>query len=88
MKKLKYEYYSGKLDQAELDKYGWEPFQYILKSDMATYYDSDDDLIKLTAQKQLHDEIVELCTTIMRELNSRTYQLRDYISWEKFIQGV
>jgi len=24
----------------------------------------------------------------MKELNSRTFQLRDYIGWQKFIQGI
>jgi hypothetical protein len=88
MKRLKWEYYTGKLDDDELKKYGWEPFPYILKSDLTTYLDSDDDLNKLQANKIMHDEIVDLCYSILKELNSRTFQLRDFISWEKFIQGV
>ena len=27
LKKMKWEYYTGKLDQDQLDEYGWEPFQ-------------------------------------------------------------
>lgn len=88
MKRLKWEYYTGKLDDDELKKYGWEPFPYILKSDLTTYLDSDDDLNRLQANKVMHDEIVDLCYSILKELNSRTFQLRDFISWEKFIQGV
>jgi hypothetical protein len=88
MKKLKWEYYTGKLDDDQLKELGWEPFPYILKSDLSTYLDSDEDLNKTIASKAVHDEIVELCTTIMKELNSRTFQLRDYISWQKFIQGI
>jgi hypothetical protein len=88
MKRLKWEYYTGKLDDDELKKYGWEPFPYILKSDLTTYLDSDDDLNKLQANKIMHDEIVDLCYSILKELNSRTFQLREFISWEKFIQGV
>lgn len=88
MKKLKWEYYTGKLDDEQLKELGWEPFPYILKSDLSTYLDSDEDLNKYIANKAVHDEIVELCTTIMKELNSRTFQLRDYIGWQKFIQGI
>jgi hypothetical protein len=88
MKKLKWEYYTGKLDDDQLKEYGWEPFPFILKSDITTYLESDEDLNKTIASKAVHDEIVELCTTIMKELNSRTFQLRDYISWQKFIQGI
>lgn len=88
MKKLKWEYYTGKLDDDQLKEYGWEPFPYILKSDLSTYLESDEDLNKHVASKAVHDEIVELCTTILKELNSRTFQLRDFISWQKFIQGI
>ena len=88
MKKLKWEYYTGKMDDDTLAKYGWEPFPYILKSDINTYFESDEDLNKFQAQKIMHDEIVNICEAILKELNSRTYQLRDFISWERFIQGV
>ena len=88
MKKLKWEYYTGKLDDDELQKHGWTPFPFVLKSDISTYLDSDEDLNKYIASKILHDEIVDICQSILKELNSRTFQLRDFIAWERFIQGV
>jgi hypothetical protein len=88
MKKLKWEYYTGKLDDDQLKKYGWEPFPFVLKSDITTYLDADEDLAKCLAQRRMHEEIVEVCMSIMKELGARTFQLKDFISWEKFIQGV
>jgi hypothetical protein len=88
MRKLKWEYYTGKLDEDTLKKYGWEPFQFTLKSDLSTYLEADEDLNKYLASKILNEEIVDVCQFILKELNSRTFQLRDFISWEKFIQGV
>jgi len=88
MKKLKWEYYTGKLDQDQLDKHGWEPFPFVLKSELTTYLESDDDINKHIAQKIVHDEIVEGCLSILKELNSRTLHLRDFRAWERFIQGV
>ena len=88
MKKLKWEYYTGKLDQDQLDKHGWEPFPFVLKSDITTYLESDDDINKHIAQKIVHDEIVEVCSSILKELHSRTFQLKEFITWERFIQGV
>lgn len=88
MKKIKWEYYTGKLDDVELKKHGWEPFQFVLKSDITTYMEADEDLNKYKAQKMMNDEIVEVCQTILKELNSRTFQLRSFIDWEKFIQGI
>lgn len=88
MKKVKWEYYTGKLDDDELKKRGWEPFPFVLKSDITTYLESDEDLNRYLAQKALHEEIVDVCQAIIKELNSRTFQLRDFIAWERFIQGV
>ena len=88
MKKLKWEYYTGKLDDDQLKKYGWEPFPFVLKSEITTYLESDDDINKYIVNKVIHDEIVEVCQSIMKELNGRTFQLRDFIQWERFIQGV
>ena len=88
MKKLKWEYYTGKLDDDDLKKYEWDPFPYVLKSDLSTYMESDEDLNKYMAKKAIHEEVVEICQSILKELNSRTYQLRSFIDWEKFIQGV
>jgi hypothetical protein len=71
-----------------LKKYGWEPFPFVLKSDITTYLESDEDLNKYSAQKIMHDEIVDVCMSIMKELNNRAWELKSYIDWEKFIQGI
>lgn len=88
MRKLKWEYYTGKLDDDDLKKHGWEPFPFTLKSDISYYLESDEDINKYLASKLLHEEIVDVCNAILKELNARTFQLRDYIQWERFIQGV
>ena len=87
VKKLKWEYYTGKLDQDELQKLGWEPFRFVLKSDISVYIDGDDDLNKLKRKKSYHEETAKYCENVMKELNARTYQLRAFMDWEKFIQG-
>jgi len=87
MKKLKWEYYTGKLDQDDLEKYGWEPFPFTLKSDISTYLEADQDLVNILKKKCVYDECVSAAESIMSELKSRTFQLRDYIGWEKFIGG-
>lgn len=87
MRKIKWEYYTGKMSQEELREYGWEPFQFTLKSDISTYLEADGDLIKLLEKKVYHEEVVSVIESIMSELKQRTWQLRDFISWEKFIGG-
>jgi hypothetical protein len=88
LRRLKWEYYTGKLDDVTLKAKGWEPFPYVLKAEVTSYLESDEDLNKLLARKIMHDEIVDVCTSIMKELNSRTFQLRSYIDYEKFIHGI
>jgi hypothetical protein len=87
LKRMKWMYYNGKLDQDELDKLGWEPFRFTLKSDIQVYLDGDDDLAKLKRKKAYHEESSAFCTNVMKELNNRTWQLKEYMGWEKFIQG-
>lgn len=87
VKKVKWVYYNGKMSQDELDKYGWEPFQFVLKSDINVYLDGDDDLNKLARKKAYHEEAAAFCTNVMKELNNRTWQLKEFMSWERFISG-
>jgi hypothetical protein len=87
MKKVKWEYYNGKLSREELEEHGWEQFKFTLKSDITTYLESDNDLIRLLEKKIYHEEVITMIESIMKELNSRTYQLKDFIAWEKFING-
>jgi hypothetical protein len=87
MRKTKWEYYTGKMGQEELQEHGWEPFPFTLKSDVSTYLESDDDLIRFLEKKAYHEEVVSVIESIMGELKQRTWQLRDFISWEKFVAG-
>jgi hypothetical protein len=87
MKKLKWQYYTGKMSHDELKEQEWEPFPYVLKSDVSIYIEGDKDLNRLLAQKAKYQECVTACEYIMKELHSRTFQLKAFIEWERFIQG-
>ena len=88
LRKLKWRYFTGKLDEDELKQLGWTQFPYILKNDVEIYMEADEDLTKLYLKKAFHEEVVEAARAIMKELNSRTYQIRAQIDWNKFINGV
>ena len=87
MRKAKIDYFSGRMSQEELESRGWTPFQFVLKSDVNAYLEGDDDLIRLLEKKVYHEEVVSVIESIMNELKQRTWQLRDFIGWEKFIGG-
>jgi hypothetical protein len=89
LRKIKEEYYNGSLSQEELEEYGWEPFRLNVKTKQGIerYMESDTELVRLLEKKMYHDEAIAVCESIMQELKSRTFQLKDYISWERFIGG-
>lgn len=89
LKKIKWEYYSGDLNNPEdLEKHGLEPMmKKVLRQDIPTYIDSDTDLNNILLKKMLHQEIVDFCSSVLKEINNRTWQLRSFIEWEKFTSG-
>ena len=87
MRKIRLDYYAGRLSQEEFEEYGWEPFQFVLKTDLNAYLEADNDLIKLLEKKVYHEETVSVIESIMGELKNRNWELKSYIDWEKFIGG-
>lgn len=85
--KLKHEYYTGKLSKSELDEFGWEPFQFVLKNDLQVYIDADKDiasrLLKLSVQK----EKVQFLEDIIKTLNTRGFLIKNAIEFIRFTSG-
>lgn len=87
IRKLKWEYYSGKMSQEELSMRGWEPFQLKLKSDIPIYMESDEDLIKIQEKITYHEEAKSAAESIIKQINIRNYGIKNFIEWEKFLSG-
>ena len=79
----------GDLNNPEdLKEYGWEPqMKKIMRQDIPSYLDSDDDLNKILIKKVIHQEIVDYCDRVLKELNNRTFQLSNIIKWEMYLNG-
>jgi hypothetical protein len=89
LKKLNWEYYTGKLDQETLKKYNWEQFDLkILRQDIDLYLEADDELIALEKKLLIQEEKVDYLQSVLKALNNRQFHIRDAISWRKFINGV
>ena len=88
-RKIKWEYYSGDLNNPEdLAKHNLEPMmKKVLRSDIGQYLDSDTELNNILLKKAVHEEIVDFCKAVLKELNNRTFQVRSIIDWEKFTGG-
>jgi hypothetical protein len=87
--RVKWEYYTGKLDEDELKELGWEPFQYkILKSDIDKYLESDSDLIEKNHRMIFQEEKVKYLDAVVKSFNGRQWNIRNAIDWRKFVSGV
>jgi hypothetical protein len=88
-KLLKSQYYHGDLNNKEdLEKHNLEPNpKKIMRTDIGMYIDADDDMNTLLLKKAANQEIVDYCTSVLKELHSRTFQIRSYIDYVKFTNG-
>lgn len=87
--RLKTEYYMGRLDHEEMKARGWEPFAMrLLKNDVPTYLDGDQDMIKLNLQIGVQEEKVEVLESIIKIISNRGFSIKSYIDWKKFENGL
>ena len=76
--RVKWEYYTGKMSDEELQQRGLEPFQLkVLRQDISVYMDSDEDVIKARQRLQYQRE----------KINNRHWKIRNAIEWRKFTSG-
>ena len=87
--RLKWEYYTGKLDQETLDELGWEPFQLnILKADIDKYLNADEELSLIRMRLSYTKEKVDYLESIIKIISNRQWNIRSAIDWRKFVNGV
>ena len=89
MKRLKWEYYGGKMNQEQLDELGWEQFDLkILRQDLDKYLESDNDLVEISMKVVYQKEKVSYLDSIVKAIASLQWNIRNAIEWKKFIHGV
>jgi hypothetical protein len=90
MKKLRFEYWEGKLSREDLNQYGWEPQPLkILKQDLPMYLEADDVLSDLDLKVGMQAEKVNLLEGIIKHVDMRMgFAIKSAIDWEKFKSGL
>ena len=87
--KMKSDYYSGRMSQEELDRLEWQPFLVkVLKSEVNSYVESDDDIIKLKETIALMEEKINYIDSVIRMINNRGFQIKSAIDWIKYKDGI
>ena len=82
----RYEYYSGKADPEVYQK---NPFGKKIrdKDTMTKYLDADDKLKEINLKIDYYETLLNYCESILKQINNRTYQIKNAIEWQKFIAG-
>jgi len=81
----KFEYYTGKAS----DKvYQENPFDLkVLKQDVPMYIDADPEIQNVTTRINYYEEMIFFLEKVIQQLNNRTFQIKNSIDWQKFMQG-
>lgn len=88
LKGLKEDYYAGRLSEEDLAERNWEPMQFVLSEPkIARKIESDKELINILLKKVSHEEIVSYCESVMKSLNSRTWDLGNYVKYQQLMLG-
>ena len=87
--KMKSDFYSGRMSQEELDRLEWQPFLVkVLKGEVNSYVESDDDIIKLKETIALMEEKINYIDSVIRMINNRGFQIKSAIDWIKYKDGI
>ena len=86
--KLKWEYYTGKIDEETLKQKGWEPFDHkILRNDISVYMNGDDDLCLRKEKMAYIQSIVNYLEEVVKEITFRPTKIKNAIEWRRFLSG-
>ena len=85
LNKEKWQYYTGK---ANPEVYVDKPFDHkVLRQDVDKYLESDEDLIKAKTKIDYFQVMLNYLDSILKNINNRTYQIKNAIEWQQFIRG-
>ena len=91
LSKLKWLYYTGKLDKDSLDKLGWEPFELEIKTrnklDLDRFLNSDKDIIEMQEKIEYQKEKINYLESIIKTIINRNFLIKSIIDWRKFTSG-
>jgi hypothetical protein len=77
------------MGKGELEHEGWEQWQgnKPLKNEMEEFLEGDNELADAHLKIEYLSAIVSCLDSIMHQIKSRDWQIRNAIEWKKFISG-
>ena len=90
LRRLKWLYYTGKLDEQTLKNLEWDVFDLDIKKnrhDLEMFLESDKDIIELNDKVEYQKEKINYLETIIKSLSTRGFLIKNSIEWKNFIMG-
>ena len=89
-RRKKYRYYRGEMTQAELEEENWSQWQgnKPLKNEMDEFLTVDADLVILQDKVEYFKTVLYQLEQIIRSINSRGWDIKNAIEWQKFTNGM
>lgn len=89
LRQKKFRFYRGEMGQLELSELNWSQWQGTkpLKNEMDEFLQGDSDLNKISIKIEYIKGMVEALESILGQIKSRDWQIRNAINWKQFIAG-
>jgi len=89
LRRSKYRYYRGEMTEQELFDRHWNQYQgnKPLKNEMDEFLQYDEELNKLVDKVEYYKTVIFTLEQILRSINSRTWDIKSAIEWNKFTNG-
>lgn len=88
IKRKLWEYYDGKTCEEDLKEWGREQFKMqLINSQIATYVDSDDEMININLKIGYQDELIKLLEDIVKTIHTRNFIIKNSLDYQRFMNG-
>lgn len=89
LRQKKFRYYRGEMTKEELQENGWSQWQGTkpIKSEMDEFLRGDADLNKLILKQEYLKVFNEGLESILNQIKSRDWQIRNAVSFKQFLAG-
>ena len=88
-RRLKYKYFRGEMTKQELEDENWSQYQgnKPLKNETDEFMQCDQYLNNLLDKAEYFKTVIYTLEQILRSINSRTWDIKSAIEWNKFTNG-
>jgi hypothetical protein len=90
LRKNKFRYYRGELTRQELEDLGWIQWQGVkpLKNEMDEFLQGDTNLVQMEQKVEYLNTIVYFLESVLSQIRSRDFQIKNGIQWKQFLVGM